>query len=45
MALAGERHLAFLALVGEERPDVRPISDCRPLHLEACKAVLVQVVR
>jgi len=29
IALACERHLAFLAIVGEERPDFRPISDLR----------------
>ena len=45
IALACERHVAFLALVGEDRPDFRPISDCRTLPLEACKAVCVQVVR
>ena len=44
-ALACERNLAFLAIVGEERPDFRPISDFRKLHLEAFKAVCVQVVR
>ncbi len=45
IALACERHVAFLAIVGEERPDFRTLSDCRKLHLEACKAVFVQVVR
>ena len=44
-ALACERNLAFMAIVGEERPDFRTISDCRKLHLEAFKAVFVQVVR
>jgi transposase len=44
-ALACERHLAFLAIVGEERPDFRTISDFRKVHLEAFKAVFVQVVR
>ena len=44
-ALACERHLAFLAIVGQERPDFRTISDFRKLHLEAFKAVFVQVVR
>jgi len=29
IALACERHLALLALVGEERPDFRTISDFR----------------
>jgi len=45
IALACERNLAFMAIVGEERPDFRTISDCRKLHLEAFKAVFVQVVR
>jgi transposase len=45
MALACERHLALLALVGEDRPDFRTISDFRKLHLEAFKEVCVQVVR
>src|SRR5260370_1830746 len=44
-ALACERHLAFLAIVGQERPDFRTISDFRTWHLEACKDVFVQVVR
>src|SRR5437764_5853190 len=45
LALACERNLAFLAIVGAERPDFRTISDFRKLHLEAFKAVFVQVVR
>ncbi len=45
IALACERNLAFMAIVGEERPDFRTISDFRKLHLEAFKAVFVQVVR
>jgi transposase len=45
IALACERNLAFLAIVGEDRPDFRTISDFRKLHLEAFKAVFVQVVR
>jgi transposase len=44
-ALACERTLAFLAIVGQERPDFRTISDFRQLHLEAFKDVFVQVVR
>ena len=39
-ALACERHVAFRAIVGEDRPDFRTSSDCRKWHLEACKAVL-----
>jgi transposase len=45
IALACERTLAFLAIVGEDRPDFRTISDFRKLHLEAFKEVFVQVVR
>ena len=45
IALACERNLAFMAIVGEERPDFRTISDFRKLHLETFKAVFVQVVR
>jgi transposase len=45
IALACERHLAFMAIVGEDRPDFRTISDFRKLHLEAFKEVLVQVGR
>src|SRR6266478_6520885 len=45
IAWACERHLAFLAIVGQERPDFRTISDCRKLHVEAFKDVFVQVVR
>jgi len=45
IALAGERHLAFRAIVGEDRPDFRTISDFRKLHLTTCKAAFVQVVR
>src|SRR3989475_163830 len=45
IALACERNLAFLAIVGQERPDFRTISDFRKLHLEAFKDVFVRVVR
>jgi transposase len=45
MALACERNLAFLAIVGQDRPDCRTISDFRKLHLEAFKDVCGQVVR
>lgn len=45
MAQACERNLAFIAIVGQERPDFRTISDFRKLHLEAFKDVFVQVVR
>src|SRR5512132_2327348 len=45
IALACERNLAFLAIVGQDRPDFRTISDFRKLHLETFKDVFVQVVR
>jgi len=45
IALACERNLAFIAIVGQERPDFRTISDFRKLHLEAFKDVFVHVVR
>jgi transposase len=45
IALACERNLAFIAIVGPERPDFRTISDFRKLHLEAFKDMFVQVVR
>ena len=32
-AWACERNLAFMALVGQERPDFRTISDFRKMHL------------
>ncbi len=35
IAQACERTLAFLAIVGADRPDFRPISDVRKLHLTA----------
>src|SRR5262247_3430842 len=45
IALACERNLAFLAIVGEERPDFRTISDFCKLHLAAFCDVFVQVLR
>jgi transposase len=45
IALACERNLAFIAIVGQARPDFRTISDFRKLHLEAFKDVFVQVIR
>src|SRR5215475_3502598 len=45
IAWACERNLAFIAIVGQERPDFRTISDFRKLHLEAFKDVFVHVVR
>src|SRR5882724_4693297 len=45
IALACERPLAFMAIVGQDRPDFRTISDFRKLHLEAFIDVFVAVVR
>ncbi|MGH8060343.1 MAG: transposase, partial [Candidatus Entotheonellia bacterium] len=45
IARACERNLAFLAIVGTERPDFRTISDFRKLHLEAFADVFVHVLR
>jgi hypothetical protein len=45
IALACERHLAFIALVGQDRPAFRTISDFRTRPREAFKDVCVQVVR
>lgn len=45
IALACERNLAFVAIVGPDRPDVRTSSDFRTRHLAAFKDVCVQVVR
>src|SRR2546426_3874871 len=45
MALACERNLAFMAIVGQDRPDFRTISDFRKLHLEAFIDVFVAVGR
>src|SRR5271168_1681963 len=45
IALACERNLAFLAIVGDDRPDFRTISDFRKLHLEAFADVFTAVLR
>jgi hypothetical protein len=45
MALACERNRAFLAMVGQDRPDFGTISDFRTLHLEAFIDVCVAVGR
>jgi transposase len=44
-AQACERNLAFIAIVGQERPDFRTISDFRKLHLAAFTDVFVHVLR
>jgi transposase len=45
IAQACERNLAFLAIVGQDRPDFRTLSDFRKLHLAALCDVFVQVLR
>src|SRR5947209_9189946 len=45
IATACERNLAFLAIVGEDRPDFRTISDFRKLHLDAFADLFTQVLR
>jgi transposase len=45
IAQACERNLAFLAIVGTERPDFRTISLFRKNHLDAFADVFVQVLR
>src|SRR5262244_2060754 len=45
IAQACERNLAFVAIVGADRPDFRTISDFRKLHLEAFKDVCGQGLR
>jgi transposase len=45
IAQACERNLAFLAIVGNERPDFRTISLFRKNHLDAFADVFVQVLR
>lgn len=45
IAQACERNLAFIAIVGEDRPDFRTISDFRKWHLEAFCDVFVAVLR
>jgi transposase len=45
ISLACERNLAFLAIVGDDRPDFRTISDFRKLHLEAFADIFLEVLR
>src|SRR2546427_322750 len=45
IALACERNLAFLAIVGIDRPDFRTISDFRKIHWQAFKEIFLQVLR
>jgi transposase len=45
IALACERNLAFLAIVGDDRPDFRTISDFRKEHLPLFADTFVQVLQ
>src|SRR5438445_3803507 len=45
IALACERNLAFLAIVGNDRPDFRTIRDFRKIHLDAFADVFTEVLR
>jgi transposase len=45
IAQACERNLAFLAIVGDDRPDFRTISDFRKLHLDALAELFNQVLK
>lgn len=45
IALACERNLAFLAIVGNDRPDFRTISDFRKIHLASFQEVFLEVLR
>jgi transposase len=45
IATACERNLAFLAIVGSDRPDFRTISDFRKLHLDALADLFHQVLK
>jgi transposase len=45
IAAACERNLAFRAIVGDDRPDFRTISDFRKIHLVAMKSLFLEVLR
>jgi transposase len=45
IATACERNLAFLAIVGDDRPDFRTISDFRKLHLDALADLFIAVLK
>src|SRR3954453_22561046 len=45
IAQACERNLAFLAIVGDDRPDFRTISDFRKIHLDALAGLFNRVLR
>jgi transposase len=45
IAIACERNLAFIAIVGDDRPDFRTISDFRKIHLDAMAGLFTQVLK
>jgi transposase len=45
IATACERNLAFRAIVGNDRPDFRTISDFRKIHTAALKPLFLEVLR
>jgi transposase len=45
IAAACERNLAFRAVVGDDPPDFRTISDFRKIHLEAFRPLFLEVLR
>ena len=45
IAAACERNLAFRAIVGDDRPDFRTISDFRKIHRVAMKSLFIEVLR
>jgi hypothetical protein len=45
IAMACERNLAFRAIVGDDVPDFRTISDFRKIHVNAFKPLFVEVLR
>src|SRR4029077_3112072 len=45
IAAACQRNLAFRAIVGNDRPDFRTISDFRKIHLAAFRPLFLEVLR
>jgi len=45
VSAACERNLAFLAIVGRDRPDFRTVSDFRKIHLDALADLFVQILQ
>jgi len=45
IASAGERNLAFRAIGGDDPPDVRTTRDFRTIHREACRPLVIEVLR